>query len=69
MKYKLIKQYQSFPPGSFVDFPWPVMSLLIQRGMIEQIEDKDLDRDGKAEGGERGEKKAFSRPPQGKGKR
>ena len=66
MKAKLIRQYLSFPPGHIVDFPLPVLSLLIRRGIAKAM---DPDRDGKAEGGEDGEKKAFSRPPQGKGKR
>lgn len=68
MKAKLLKQYLAFPPGSITDFAEPITTLLIRRGVAVAIKE-DPDGDGKAEGGRQGEKKAFSRPPQGKGKR
>lgn len=67
MKAMLLKHYLAFPPGHIVDFPLPVLTLLIRRGIAKAIDDPD--GDGKAEGGKEGEKKAFSRPPQGKHKK
>lgn len=67
MKLKLIEMYNGQPAGTILNVGGGVGQLLLKRKMAEEVtEVKDPDEDGKAEGGIRGEKKAFSRPPVGK---
>lgn len=66
MKIRLLKPYGLSAAGDTLDPPPPVAKLLIHGGRAEAIDDSDLDADGKDEGGEEGEKKAFSRPPKTK---
>ena len=63
MKIRFIKAYGLSVPGDVIDPDQvDVARLLIQRGIAVRCTD-DPDGDGKAEGGQRGEKKAYSRPP------
>lgn len=68
MKARLLKGYLEYPPGTIVDFPLPITIELIKRGVAVELKN-DPDGDGKSEGGHKGEKKAFSRPPEGKRQR
>lgn len=67
MRVKLLQGYNGFPVGRVLNVAEGVARLLIQRMIAEPVDDPD--NDGKAEGGEQGEKKAFSGPPKAKGKR
>ena len=63
MKIRFIKAFGLSVPGDVIDPPQiDVALLLIARGIATPHDDPD--GDGKAEGGQRGEKKAYSRPPQ-----
>ena len=64
MKIRFLKAWGLSNPGDVIDPPQiDVALLLIARGIAVRCTD-DPDGDGKAEGGQRGEKKAYSRPPQ-----
>lgn len=67
MRVKLLQGYNGFPVGRVLNVAEGVARLLIQRMIAESVDDPDSD--GKAEGGEQGEKKAFSGPPKAKRKR
>jgi len=72
MKIRLKTMWNGLAAGRELELGAGQVQLLIQRGIAEVIEDSkriDPDKDGKAEGGIFGEKKAFTRPPQGKGRR
>ena len=63
MRIRFIKAFGLSVPGDVIDPPQiDVALLLIARGIATPCDDPD--GDGKAEGGQRGEKKAYSRPPQ-----
>lgn len=69
MAVKLLTMYNGIPAGTIIEPGAGVEVLLIQRKIAERVmppQSKDLDRDGRAEGGPRGDKKAFTSPPQGK---
>lgn len=62
MKIRFLKAWGLSNPGDIIDPPQiDVALLLIARGIATPYDDPD--GDGKAEGGQRGEKKAYSRPP------
>ncbi len=65
MKIRFIKAFGLSVPGDVIDPEQvDVARLLIQRGIAVRVGvTDDPDGDGKAEGGQRGEKKAYSRPP------
>lgn len=66
MKIKLLQMYNGMPAGRELDLGRGVAELLIQRKIAEPFNDPD--GDGKQEGGEQGEKKAFTAPPRSKRK-
>lgn len=68
MKIRFIKVYGFNNVGDVIEpAQQDIARILIMRGVAVRVEDgKDLDQDGKAEGGMFGIKKAFSAPPAGK---
>jgi hypothetical protein len=70
MRIELLQGYNGFLAGRELNVGEGVARLLIQRGIAKSIEpvalSHDADSDGKDEGGEEGEKKAFSKPPKPK---
>lgn len=69
MKIRFIKTYGFNNVGDVIEpAQRDIARILVMRGVaVRVIEDeKDLDKDGKAEGGIFGIKKAFSAPPAGK---
>lgn len=71
MKIRFIKPYGLNAIGDVIDPPQrDIARILVCRGVATWIkDDKDLDNDGKAEGGIAGVKKAFSSPPRSNKKR
>lgn len=62
MKIRFLKAWGLSNPGDIIDPPQiDIALLLIARGIAAPHDDPD--GDGKSEGGQRGEKKAYSRPP------
>ena len=62
MKIRFLKAWGLSNPGDIINPPQLDVALLLISRKIAEVYD-DPDGDGKAEGGQRGEKKAYSRPP------
>lgn len=66
MRIKLLTMWNGLAAGSIIEPGAGVAELLLLRKVAEEVKEKDLDGDGKSEGGFFGIKKAFTAPPVGK---
>jgi hypothetical protein len=68
MKFKLLKMWNGNPAGRVLDLGAGQIQLLVARGIGVVVSELpgDKDGDGRAEGGAKGDNKAFTKPPAAK---